>query len=103
MREHTTEAKRFYRSKAWRDCRLSYISKVFGLCERCNRSGEIVHHKEYISMDNINDPEILLNHDNLELLCIDCHNKEHFRKHEPIREGFGFDVEGNLIYLGEEG
>lgn len=98
MLPHTQEAKRFYRSKAWLDCRKSYISKVHGLCERCESPGLIVHHKEYINANNINDPNILLNHDNLEYVCQTCHNKEHFGKYKPIREGFSFDSEGNLIY-----
>jgi len=97
MLDHTSKAKRFYKSKVWRDCRSSYITSVFGLCERCGEPGDIVHHKTYISMDNINDPRILLNHDNLELLCITCHNREHF-KGKAMREGFHFDEGGQLVY-----
>ena len=36
-----------------------------------------VHHKTYIDVSNIQDPEVLLNKDNLEYLCMDCHNSEH--------------------------
>lgn len=99
MLEHSTEARRFYKSKAWQDCRQSYISRVHGLCERCDGGGLICHHKEYINATNINDPNITLNHDNLEYLCQTCHNKEHFQKTEPLREGFGFDGEGNLVEI----
>lgn len=28
---------------------------------------------------NISDPSVLLSFDNLEALCFDCHNAEHFR------------------------
>lgn len=42
--------------------------------------GYIVHHKCYIDTTNIYNPDITLNFDNLELLCLDCHNKEHFSK-----------------------
>lgn len=78
------EAKAFYHSAAWRKCREEYISKVGGLCERCLakgivRPGRIVHHKKYISVQNIQDPEVLLRHDNLEYLCQECHNEEHFK------------------------
>ena len=81
--EAPEQQKAFYKSKAWQRCRSEYISKVGGLCERCLargivRPGYIVHHKEYISLDNIHDPSVLLNHDNLEYLCMDCHNNEHF-------------------------
>nr|WP_082029087.1 HNH endonuclease [Jeotgalibacillus malaysiensis] len=97
MLEHTPEAKRFYNSAAWKRCRKSYISKVFGLCERCGKPGLIVHHKVYIDSKNINNPEVTLNHNNLEYLCIDCHNTEHHRKYSATREGFAFDETGNLI------
>lgn len=97
MLEHSSEAKRLYNSKAWRDCRESYIKSVHGLCERCERPGSICHHKEYITIDNIDDPYVTLSHDNLEFLCIVCHNHEHFGKRETLRAGFTFDDEGNLI------
>lgn len=94
MRYEAPEQQRaFYKSKTWQRCRAAYISKVGGLCERCFargivRPGYIVHHKEYISLDNINDPAVLLNHDNLEYLCMDCHNNEHFanQKRYIVRE-----------------
>ena len=64
-------SRKFYRSKAWQQCRESYISKVHGLCERCQLKGKItpgyiVHHKTYITPQNINNPMITLNHENLE-------------------------------------
>ena len=74
----------FYHSAVWKKCRAEYISSVGGLCERClakgiYRPGYIVHHKEYINADNLNDPSVLLNHNNLEYLCLECHNQEHFK------------------------
>lgn len=49
------------------------------ICARDAEShGYIVHHKCYIDLKNIWNTDITLNADNLELLCIDCHNKEHF-------------------------
>lgn len=76
------EQKAFYHSAAWRKCRSEYIARVGGLCERCLekgivRPGRIVHHKEYISIQNITDPNVLLNPENLEYLCQNCHNAEH--------------------------
>lgn len=75
-------AKAFYHSAAWIACRDSYIAKRRGLCERCLargliRAGKIVHHKVYLTPENITIPGIALNHANLELLCQDCHNAEH--------------------------
>ena len=88
-------AKPFYKSAAWLRCRDSYIRSVGGLCERCYakgliRAGVIVHHKCYISPENINDPTVTLNYDNLELLCQECHNNEHFeQKKRFFVDGFG--------------
>ena len=99
MREHTAEAKRFYKSARWRKCRASYIATVpGGLCEHCNESmGYIVDHIIEINSQNINDPEITLNHDNLQYLCLECHNTKTFRKYSAIREGFEFNSDGELV------
>lgn len=97
MLEHTAEAKRFYKSKAWRKCRDAYFISQHGLCERCGDPGLIVHHKVYIDAQNINDPRVTLNHDNLELLCLTCHNREHFKGADAVRDGLRFDENGDLI------
>lgn len=78
----TEEASRFYKTKAWQKCRDAFAKSKRGLCERCLKRGEyvpgeIVHHKIYIDINNVHDPEILLNWDNLELLCRKCHGAEH--------------------------
>lgn len=75
-------AKSFYSSKRWQSCRNEYAKKKHHLCENCLRqgifkAGEIVHHKIEITPITINQPEIALNHDNLELLCRECHTKVH--------------------------
>lgn len=75
-------AVKLYKSKAWKKCRESYASSVDGLCERClargfYTPGEIVHHKIYINSNNVSDPSVTLNFDNLELLCRVCHANEH--------------------------
>lgn len=73
-------AKSFYRSKAWKDCRLAYIARRRladgGMCESCReRPGYIVHHKEPITAENVNDPGITLNHDLLAYECKECHDR----------------------------
>ena len=90
-------AKRFYTSSAWKKCRESYIATVHGLCERCSGAGKIVHHKIYLNEGNIDDPSVTLSHENLELLCQECHNREHMAGKMPIANGLAFDTEGNLI------
>ena len=96
MRSEAPAAQRaFYHSKAWQRCRAEYLSRVNNLCERCEAKGIIrparfVHHKEYISPMNITDPSVLLSFDNLEALCFDCHNAEHFRSEKRyIVDEFG--------------
>lgn len=97
MRQHTAAAKKFYRTKAWQQCRKAYISTVHGLCEHCEGPGYIVDHVIEINSNNIHDASITLNHDNLQYLCTPCHNKKTFKKLEPTREGLAFDAQGNLI------
>ena len=77
--------KAFYNSKEWQRCRKEYLAMVGGVCERCEKKGlirpaKIVHHKEYITVNNITDPMILLSFDNLEAVCQECHNEEHHKK-----------------------
>lgn len=84
-------ASRFYSSVAWAQCREAYRKSVGGLCERCLRNGlytpgEIVHHKIHITPDNIDNPLVVLNWDNLELLCRPCHGLAHGGKRYKINK-----------------
>lgn len=91
-------SKKFYNSKQWKKCKDSYSETKFGICERCGMPGEEVHHKVWLTPNNINDPYITLSWDNLELLCMSCHSKEHMSKYSPLRDGFNFNDKGELIY-----
>ena len=76
-------AKSFYKSDKWLQCKMSFIAERRaidgGLCQRCRkRYGYIVHHRQHITPENITDPMVTLSHTNLEYLCQECHNKEHF-------------------------
>ena len=95
--EHSVEAKRLYNSKQWRKTRQAYMDSVNHLCERCGDAGYIVHHIEHIDSSNVDNPDVTLHWDNLELLCIDCHNAEHFRSHHATIDGLTFDEQGQLI------
>lgn len=61
------------------------------------KPGYIVHHKHYITADNINDPSVTLNWDNLEYLCFDCHQAEHFERTAVTRQDVMFDASGQLV------
>ena len=102
------KARKFYNSKAWKDCREAYKKSVGGLCELCQkegviRSGEIVHHINHISPETEEDPEILLSFDNLQLLCQEHYTKQHpeiylktwERSGIPLR--YKIDEEGRVI------
>lgn len=80
-------SKPFYDSKAWQQLRMEILKEKHYLCERCMKEGIYkpaieVHHKIHITPENINDPSITLNKDNLECLCHECHTKEHIKKNE---------------------
>lgn len=94
---------RFYKTKQWKQTRAAYITYKHGICERCTNSkhkdksgfspGKYVHHKIYITTKNIHDADITLNFNNLELLCYQCHQAEHF----PKTIEYEFDENGDLI------
>lgn len=88
-------AKKFYSSRAWRQCRAGYIAirKAIdgGLCETCREQpGYIVHHKIRLTPQNINHPEISLNYEHLKYDCLVCHNREGMKEEKP-RFRFGPD------------
>lgn len=92
----------FYKSKAWRKCRAGYIKSVGGLCERCLKSGiiksgYIVHHKVYLTEENISDASVSLSWNNLEYLCFNHHQQEHFKVECEVEKDLMFDETGNLV------
>lgn len=93
----------FYKSTRWKKNRAAFLASKLYVCERCqnrNGIGNIAHHKEYITPDNITDEEVTMNWDNLECLCQTCHNKEHHREEaEVIRDGLTFDSSGQLVRI----
>ena len=94
-------AKKFYNSKRWLACRENYISERrlidAGMCEHCGaRLGFIVDHIEELTESNVTDPEISLNKENLQYLCLACHNKKTFSKNEGIHRCW-FTTEGEPV------
>lgn len=90
-------ARPFYKSRRWERCRAAYLMEPLssprgmvppGMCERCFRMGElrpakVVHHKVHLTPQNIDDPDVSLNYDNLQRLCQDCHAFVHSGQDEP--------------------
>ncbi len=98
-------AKDFYNSKAWRSLRKMYINYRIsvdgGMCEVCTKKlGYIVHHKIWLTPENIDNPEIALNTDNLRYECLDCHNREE-KEQSEIRQKkrYVFNDSGKLVIL----
>ena len=105
--------RKFYESKAWKRVRLNICLAQSCLCARCGRACYvdglssyvpkekrligIVHHKEYINDENESNDLIILDENNLELLCIDCHNKEHKKVNDITRNDLMFDENGQLV------
>ena len=90
-------AKSFYNSQAWRDTQAAYMASQYYICERCGSVARIVHHIQYITPQNIQDPNITLSWDNLQALCIDCHNAEHMSSGGACAEGLRFNSKGELV------
>ncbi len=94
---------KFYNSTAWRKLSAYYAASKGWICECCHNKnvdhnkpiyGQLhCHHKEELTEENINDPNVALNEDNLILLCRTCHNKIHGES-EVLAPGLIFDANG---------
>ncbi|EJT6533429.1 HNH endonuclease [Clostridium perfringens] len=74
----------FYQSKEWKRFRKVILSDRLPICFHCGEAFKeedtiVVHHKEELTLGNVNDYMISLNPDNVELVHDKCHNKIHKR------------------------
>lgn len=102
MKTYAKENKKFYDSKAWKECRASFIAERIsidgGICQRCKQlPGYIVHHKKHLNECNVSMPEISLNHSNLEFVCKPCHDDEHLPSRKLSEQTMVFDASGQPI------
>ena len=109
---HIGNAPRYslYKSKLWKKTRILYAMSKNCMCEKCGkpiymtgtmeylpkdkRKKGIVHHKIILNDNNYTDDNVAYNWDNLELLCIDCHNMIH--SSSPTRDDIIFDENGDI-------
>lgn len=75
-------ARGFYNGTAWQAIRQTAISRDKYLCQDCLAKGrytpaEEVHHIQELTPENILDPEVALNLENLVSLCRECHRQRH--------------------------
>ena len=68
---------RFYSSNEWRILSSKYRQDKGYKCECCGRIATEVHHVQPIQTDD--GWERRLDYNNLKLVCLECHNKEHDR------------------------
>lgn len=54
-----------------------------------------MHHKIYLTPENINDPSVTLSWENLELVCRECHAEEH----TGIQKRYKIDDTGRVTIL----
>jgi len=87
----------FYNSLKWRRVSKLFLKSKHYICERCGGAGEVAHHKVYLDRWNVRKPEIALSLDNLECLCLSCHNAEHGGAGAATAAGIVFDANGNVI------
>lgn len=90
----------FYRSKKWITF-ANYIRESRNYtCDRCGGYGNICHHIIHLNMDNYNNPTIAFNEELIELLCYNCHNKEHMHNNTTQKDMW-FDKDGNIHHTSE--
>lgn len=75
-------AKFFYKSKQWQRVRDYVMKRDQWLCQDCLKKGkyvpaEEVHHIVPLKPENITDPSITLDENNLVALCRECHKARH--------------------------
>lgn len=104
-------ARAFYHSTEWERFREFIKRRDKGLCQRCERHGRvtpgaIVHHKEPLTPDNIDDPSVTLNPEKCELVCKVCHEEIHgeleygaLNGRKPVKPRVAFDAHGNVVML----
>lgn len=85
----------FYSSNAWLRARRACLAAALYRCERCGAPATMVHHRQPITDETEDDPDITLDPSNLEALCFQCHQLEHHGA-SPTVEGLAFDETGQL-------
>lgn len=80
--------KQFYKSKEWQHTKQRLFAERMNeegewICEHCgkpiDRDELVVHHKTFLTADNVNNLDISLGLENLALLHHTCHNEVHER------------------------
>lgn len=84
--DRENQSTKYYNSKQWKQLRNMYI-RHHPLCEMClnrdiSRPAQHVHHKKEFLKGSTDEErwKLLLDYDNLQSLCLDCHHKVHHNR-----------------------
>jgi 5-methylcytosine-specific restriction enzyme A len=109
MNEYKTrdQKRKFYDSGLWKQLRTEVKKRDNNECQECKRQGQVkidtneysekakrkkiqlvVHHIKELE----HHPELALDIDNLETVCVDCHNKEHGRLFEQKEKKWNDEI-----------
>lgn len=90
-------AEAFYHSKQWKAVRREVLRRDHYTCHDCYARASEVHHVIELDTENINDPKIALNPDNLMSLCWSCHQKITKGYTGAVIEGYIFNEDGQMV------
>lgn len=92
------ERKKFYRGKDWEQVRQFVLNRDNRECQHCKKHGRVhvdsvkqdgERKSIQLNVDHIEElhdrPELALDPDNLQTLCLRCHNEKHGRFHWRLR------------------
>lgn len=93
-------AEDFYKSQAWKHMRDVAMKRDAYLCVDCFKKNKLtaaeeVHHITELTPENIKDPAVSLNPDNLVSLCRECHKERHGARQRRYK----IDERGNVEIL----
>ncbi|MBT2735146.1 HNH endonuclease [Bacillus sp. ISL-7] len=100
--------KSFYASEKWINFRLGLINERGTKCSRCGeriaKSRDLIgHHKIELTPENVHDYTISLNPDQVDLVCFDCHNKDHnrfgYKATKQVYLVYGPPMSGKISYV----
>jgi predicted kinase len=102
--------KTFLASERWIRFRLGLIAERGPVCQKCGRVITnpldcIGHHITELTPENVNDPMISLNPQNVLIVCYDCHNEIHHRFGHTAERGiyivYGPPLAGKTTFVRE--
>ena len=100
-REYNKTIKTWYDSPRWRVPRDKYKAKRIeidgGMCELCrDELGYIVDHIKELNEHNFDDINVRLSEDNLQYICLKCHNQKTFKRQAALAEGYYINERGEV-------